>query len=200
MYAGDADRKLLRKNGSCGRHYAILGDHRGGPLPMDVQVHGPCLSPRVPGPAVRSAVRTTAFMLLLCALASCGKKSCDCPDNFPQMLVGVIPPPGFQGPEIKSLARLTVYFEDGSMFEFVDVPTGCPLQVMNILCTTPVFAGENDSSLDLEVESLSGAVAKEHVELLARDHCGSNVAYVAVTVDTDGALAITAPRYISPCP
>ena len=116
------------------------------------------------------------------------------------MLVGVIPPAGFQGPETKALAHLIVQFADGSTFDFVDVPPGCPLQVMNVACTVPVYTGDSDAFVDLKVESLTGVMAKQHVEIRARNHCGSDVAYVAVTAEADGSLAIIPPRYISPCP
>lgn len=148
-----------------------------------------------------AAIFATLFVgLALTACLQGQDADCGCARAWPKLLIGVVPPPGFEGPETAALTRMIVRFPTGLTVDFSDRPPGCPAEIMNLPCSVEVYGGDSDTWMDLEVESLTGVVAQQHIEIRARNRCGKDVAHVAVIVEADGAVSITTPRYISPCP
>lgn len=138
------------------------------------------------------------FAFTMAGAAACSS-SCGCAEQWPQLLVGVIPPVGFTGNVKDALGRLEVRLWDGTTFDNVLADgNSCPQSVVSLPCDVAVFDGINSQSVRLTAISLTGEAVSMDVPIKARDHCGANVAYATIRIDDS--LHFGETRYVSPCP
>jgi len=148
-----------------------------------------------------------ALLLWLCGsvcvplvFAGCSSRPCACPDPWPQLLIGIIPPAGFSGDERTVLRSVNVTLFDGTVIDVLPQTNSCPQSVVSLPCSRAIYDGVNSQNIDIEAQPLSGDPVSLSVPIKARNHCGVDVAYAQVIVDGDSSVHFGNTRYVSPCP
>jgi hypothetical protein len=100
-----------------------------------------------------------------------------------------------------TLQRLDVYLPNGDLIsELTGDPSTCPDELASLPCTQAIYVGQTAQSVRLNAVTPSGIEVTGDIPILAKGHCGKDVAYVQVIVDSTNEVRLAEPRYISPCP
>jgi hypothetical protein len=99
----------------------------------------------------------------------------------------------------KELTTLTITASDESGRQLMSYLHGCPADLPNrYLCTYGLHGSAGNPEITITFTAAAAAVSKL-IDLRPRNYCGREIAYVPVTLSTDGQLIVDDPTYVSPC-
>lgn len=119
--------------------------------------------------------------------------------GWPRVIVGVMPPVGYDGDGANLVTVTGKSLPGGSEFE--GNLHMCPESLSpNVICSYSFAAAPSDESLMVSVEDLNGeSLAEVDVSLKEFNRCGVDVAYFTVALNADEAPSVSDVRYVTPC-
>lgn len=138
---------------------------------------------------------TDAQIAPACALSTCGSLT------WPRLVVSLSDQrPGSDASAPSSSSKVAISAEFGGMEMLADPTEGeCLNGVTSIRCSASFYGYPGLESMTLHVSVGGTRLASSTVQLKPFNHCGDDLAYVSVAIESDSEVTIGVPSYVSPC-